>query len=130
MSSPQKSKIYNESAFTGYGVQATDGKFGAFTSSRPMFNIDPNNPIKAEQTPQQIVSPAITNNTSPKLYNVNIIAEDMSDGTRDLKQDLLDLEANGYDGYLSLESVNSRYYEKPWTAEEKTLSAFDMLEKQ
>ena len=23
---------------------------------------------------------------------------------------------------------NSRYYEKPWTAEEKTLSAFDQLE--
>lgn len=51
-----------------------------------------------------------------------------SDGTRDLKQDLLDLEVNGYHGYLSLESVNSRYYEKPWAAEEKTLSAFDQLE--
>ena len=86
LSEEQKSKIYNESAFTGYGVQSTDGKFGAFTSSRPMFNIDPNNPIKAEQTPQQIVSPAITNNTSPKLYNVNIIAEDMSDGTRDFQK--------------------------------------------
>ena len=47
---------------------------------------------------------------------------------RDLKQDLLDLEANGYHGYLSLETATSRYYEKPWTAEEKTLSAFNQLE--
>ena len=37
LSEEQKSKIYNESAFTGYGVQAVDGKFGAFTSSRPLF---------------------------------------------------------------------------------------------
>ena len=51
-----------------------------------------------------------------------------SDGTRDLKQDLLDLEANGHHGYLSLETATSRYYEKPWTAEEKTISAFDKLE--
>ena len=53
-----------------------------------------------------------------------------SDGTRDLKQDLLDLEANGYDGYLSLESANSRYYEKPWVAEETTLKAFEKLGKE
>jgi protein FrlC len=53
-----------------------------------------------------------------------------SDGTRDLKQDLLDLEANGYHGYLSLETATSRYYEKPWVAEQTTLKAFEKLGKE
>ena len=53
-----------------------------------------------------------------------------SDGTRDLKQDLLDLEANGYHGYLSLETATSRYYEKPWVAEQTTLKALENLGKE
>lgn len=47
-----------------------------------------------------------------------------SDGERSLADDLKVLEKNGYFGYLSLETATSRYYDKPWLAEEKTLNEF------
>ena len=50
-----------------------------------------------------------------------------SDGSRDLEADLDCLKKNGYKGYLSLETANARYYEKPWLAEEKTLMAFSKI---
>ncbi len=50
-----------------------------------------------------------------------------SDGARDLQTDLACLRKNQYNGYLSLETATSRYYEKPWLAEEKTLTAFSKL---
>ena len=31
---------------------------------------------------------------------------------------------NGYEGLLSLESVNDRYYEKPYLADQKTMELF------
>ena len=46
------------------------------------------------------------------------------DGERNLDEDLECLASNHYQGYLSLETATSRYYEKPWSAEEKTLMAF------
>lgn len=48
------------------------------------------------------------------------------DGERDLKQDLQILERYGYPGYLSLETATQRYYEEPWTAEQKTLKSFGL----
>ena len=39
-------------------------------------------------------------------------------------QDLKDLETCGYHGYLSLETATSRYFDKPWQAEEKTIQQF------
>lgn len=47
------------------------------------------------------------------------------DGSRDLKTDLAVLEEYGYQGYLSLETATQRYYEKPWSAEMKTLKSFE-----
>ena len=46
------------------------------------------------------------------------------DGRRNLMQDLKDLETCGYHGYLSLETATSRYFDKPWQAEEKTIQQF------
>ena len=46
------------------------------------------------------------------------------DGERNLNEDLECLKLNHYQGYLSLETATSRYYEKPWSAEEKTLMGF------
>ncbi len=53
-----------------------------------------------------------------------------TDGTRDLEMDLVCLEKNQYNGYLSLETATARYYEKPWLAEEKTLMAFSKIRKE
>ena len=47
------------------------------------------------------------------------------DGSRDMKADLAVLEEYGYPGYLSLETATQRYYEKPWSAEMKTLKSFE-----
>ena len=86
----QKTKIYNESAFTGKGVQSIDGKFGAFTSSRPMFEPTQQNlsPQPELLTPVFSETPSIENQTinKPKLYKVRIHAEDMSDNNRDHQQ--------------------------------------------
>lgn len=51
-----------------------------------------------------------------------------SDGDRDLEKDLNDLQRYNYNGFLSLETATQRYYEKPWIAEEKTISTFEKLE--
>lgn len=51
-----------------------------------------------------------------------------SDGDRDLEKDLNDLQRYNYKGFLSLETATQRYYEKPWIAEEKTISTFEKLE--
>jgi len=47
-----------------------------------------------------------------------------TDGDRDIVADLKALRYHGYKGYLSCESVASRYYEKPWIADEKNYRAF------
>ena len=46
-----------------------------------------------------------------------------TDGDRDIVADLKALRYHGYKGYLSCESVASRYYEKPWIADEKNYRA-------
>lgn len=50
-----------------------------------------------------------------------------SHGKRNLIEDLDCLQRNKYTGYLSLETATSRYYEKPWSAEEATLDAFQKI---
>ena len=83
----QKVKLYNDSAFTGKGVQALDGKFGAFTSTRPMF--EQTQQISSPQlTPVFSETPSVEEQTvnKPKLYKVKIHAEDMSDNNRDHQQ--------------------------------------------
>jgi hypothetical protein len=84
----EKNKIYNESAFTGKGVQLIDGKFGAFTSSRPMFETVQQTLPPQSQVPALLETPPIENQpiNKSKLYKVNIIAEDMSDETRDFQK--------------------------------------------
>lgn len=52
------------------------------------------------------------------------------DGKRNLMQDLKDLEICGYHGYLSLETATSRYFDKPWQAEEKTIQRFKEVYKE
>ncbi len=49
------------------------------------------------------------------------------DGTRDIYQDILLLKKFNYHGYLSLESVASRYFEKPWLADLKNYEAFQKV---
>lgn len=49
------------------------------------------------------------------------------DGKRDLKEDLLVLKKYHYEGYLSLETAVSRYFQTPWIAEETTLRSFETL---
>lgn len=49
------------------------------------------------------------------------------DGNRDLKEDLLVLKKYHYEGYLSLETAVSRYFQTPWIAEETTLRSFETL---
>ena len=46
------------------------------------------------------------------------------DGERSMKDDLEAFGRNGYEGLLSLESVNDRYYEKPYLADQKTMELF------
>lgn len=46
------------------------------------------------------------------------------DGERDMKADMGELERFGYTGPLSVESVNPRYFQKPWDADRKTMLAF------
>lgn len=48
----------------------------------------------------------------------------LGDGTRDITQDLIDLKQAGYDGVLSVESVDSRYYSQPQIADEQSMRAF------
>ena len=80
LSEQDRNNIYSQSAFTNSGVQQADGKFGAFTSSRPMvnFNTAPN-----PQTPTEPQSQPTSN--PPKLYKAKLFAEDMSDGNRDFE---------------------------------------------
>ena len=88
LSEEDKLKIYNQSAFINKGVQRTDGKFGAFTSSRPILNFEPK---EVNTSIPQILNPAtpqeptqqVPNN---KLYQVKLFAEDMADGNRDFEQ--------------------------------------------
>lgn len=47
-----------------------------------------------------------------------------SDGSRNMKQDLVDLEKHGYTGYLSVESVNPRYWLKPWAGDKRTMETY------
>ena len=46
------------------------------------------------------------------------------DGSRDIIEDLSKLKKYGYNGYLSCESVASRYYKQPWIADEKNYKSF------
>lgn len=46
------------------------------------------------------------------------------DGRRSMKEDLEAFRRNGYEGLLSLESVNDWYYEKPYLADQKTMRLF------
>jgi hypothetical protein len=75
-----RNSIYSQSAFTNSGVQQADGKFGAFTSSRPMVNF---NTVPNPQTPAEPQSQPTSN--PPKLYKAKLFAEDMSDGNRDFE---------------------------------------------
>lgn len=47
-----------------------------------------------------------------------------SDGTRDVIEDIKVLHHYGYQGYLSCESVASRYFEEPWIADQKNYESF------
>ena len=47
------------------------------------------------------------------------------DGSRNMSNDLDDLKAHGYKGYLSFEIVNQRYFEEPWIADEKSIKLFN-----
>ncbi len=64
--------VIKEVGFTGEGVQKFDGKFGAFTSTRPLFNFSKQNgEVKAEivATPSEetTVDRSITKNVLPNL---------------------------------------------------------------
>lgn len=47
-----------------------------------------------------------------------------SDGNRNIVYDLKSLIKNKYDGFLSCESVSSKYFIKPWEADLKNISSF------
>ncbi len=49
------------------------------------------------------------------------------DGDRDMKRDLELLETYGYEGYLSLENANSRYYMDPRAADKKTMKTYEEI---
>ncbi|MDH6367950.1 MULTISPECIES: sugar phosphate isomerase/epimerase family protein [unclassified Breznakia] len=53
-----------------------------------------------------------------------------SDGTRDMKADLETLQKYGYEGLLSLESVNNIYFEKPFEADQKTMNQYQVCSKE
>jgi hypothetical protein len=78
----EREKLYNETAFTGKGVQGLDGKFGEFTSSRTMPTFTKKEIVESPQlkTTGDLIS------QKPKMYKVNMVAEDMSDGTRDFQK--------------------------------------------
>ena len=46
------------------------------------------------------------------------------DGSRDIVTDLQTLKKFGYSGFLSCESVNSRYFEKPWEADQSNMRSY------
>ncbi len=49
------------------------------------------------------------------------------DGTRNMKNDLSVFHSCGYEGVLSLESVNERYYEYPFEADEQTMKLYRQI---
>lgn len=52
------------------------------------------------------------------------------DGSRSMKQDILDFKRNGYEGCLSIESVNSKYYSDPHDADKKTFEMFSQVKEE
>ncbi|MDF9824896.1 protein FrlC [Breznakia sp. PF5-3] len=52
------------------------------------------------------------------------------DGERNMSEDIKELQKYGYDGLLSLESVNGQYYEKPYEADLKTMQQFNKIMKE
>ncbi|OCN05046.1 endonuclease [Erysipelotrichaceae bacterium MTC7] len=53
-----------------------------------------------------------------------------SDGSRNMQVDLKTLDTFGYEGLLSLESVNSIYFEKPYVADQKTMKQYQECSKE
>ncbi|MDQ0362336.1 sugar phosphate isomerase/epimerase family protein [Breznakia pachnodae] len=52
------------------------------------------------------------------------------DGKRSMEEDIKELKLYGYDGLLSLESVNGIYYHKPYEADLKTMQKFNNIMKE
>lgn len=50
------------------------------------------------------------------------------DGKRRMEEDLRTLKTYGYQGYLSLETATSRYYQTPWKSEATTMESWSKLE--
>lgn len=54
----------------------------------------------------------------------------LGDGTRNLKQDVIELKKYGYKNYLTLETVNSKYYMNPKTADKQSINTYQQIKKE
>lgn len=65
------SKVINEVGFTGGGVQQFDGKYGAFTSTRPLFNFSKKDgQVKVEVIDSPVIEANKTQNVQDRTENV------------------------------------------------------------